>query len=201
MQTLLRLEGVQTVVGGPYHLGLDGGTATVLQGPSGSGKSLLLRAIADLDPHLGTCVLEDVPAHALTGWAWRRRVVYLAAEPAWWAATAAEHGLARDDPRLDALDLGPQLLDRPLDHCSVGERQRLALVRALAGAPTVLLADEPTANLDPERCALVVDLLRAWVQAGVRAVLATCHDPGTARRLGDRRLRLDANRQLHEEGA
>lgn len=118
-----------------------------LSGPSGSGKTLLLRAIADLDPGTGELYLRDRRREQLSGPEWRRQVVYVAAESAWWADTPKDHFQCAPSA-LAQLGLQPTVMLRQVSSLSTGERQRLALLRALALTPPVLLLDEPTAALD-----------------------------------------------------
>src|SRR5690348_15282282 len=75
---------------------LNDGECIALQGPSGVGKSLLLRAIADLDPNEGTVKLDGTQREAVPAPLWRKQVTYVAAEPGWWADTVQEHFTAWD---------------------------------------------------------------------------------------------------------
>lgn len=70
---------------------LGAGECVVLRGASGSGKTQLLRAIADLDPNAGTVLLDGTPREAVPAPAWRRLIAYIPAEPGWWADTVGEH--------------------------------------------------------------------------------------------------------------
>src|SRR5947209_1948991 len=70
---------------------LNSGECIALQGASGSGKTVLMRAIADLDPNEGTVKLDGVLRESVPGPMWRRQVTYVAAEPGWWADTVQEH--------------------------------------------------------------------------------------------------------------
>jgi ABC-type iron transport system FetAB ATPase subunit len=125
---------------------------------------------------------------------WRAQVVYQAAEPAWWEATAGEHFAPAQRAFVDrtraALGLSADLLDTGIDRLSTGERQRLALVRSLAGQPRVLLLDEPTAALDPQSVARAEALLATCLADGM-AVLIVTHSPEQARRLAHRIFRLE----------
>lgn len=106
---------------------------------------------------------------------------------------AAEAG-ARARDLLDRVGLAHRVTHRPAE-LSGGEQQRVALARALANGPRLLLADEPTGNLDPETSARVFDALMAVVRdTGLAALIAT-HNPELAARM-DRVLRLDGGRTV-----
>jgi UDP-glucose/iron transport system ATP-binding protein len=194
----LRLVTLRSALAGPFDLTLAAGTCIAIAGPSGSGKSLLLRMIADLDPNQGEVFLDGQERRSVTAPGWRRRVVYSAAEPGWWHDTVAPHfasGAARDlahtlTPRLG---LDPALLDSPVVRLSTGERQRLALIRALALDPPVLLLDEPTGPLDQDSTALVEAVLRERL-AGGTAILLVTHSPEQAGRLGQQQFRMQQRR-------
>jgi ABC-type iron transport system FetAB ATPase subunit len=167
------------------------GECLAVEGPSGCGKTRLLRAIADLDPAGGYVLLEGVERHEMSGPQWRRHVRYVSAEPAWWAPTPRAHFPPSDrlERLLTALALDIGVLDRPLAELSTGERQRLALVRALADEPGVLLLDEPTSALDATGSALVEELIRFQLLAQ-RIVLLVSHDGALVQRLAHARLQL-----------
>ena len=90
---------------------------------------------------------------------------------------------------LHSLGLDSAVLDRAVAALSTGERQRLALARALIDEPQVLLLDEPTAALDPQSGALVEELIRYQTLAGRSAILVS-HDRGQIERLAHARLLL-----------
>jgi ABC-type multidrug transport system ATPase subunit len=90
---------------------------------------------------------------------------------------------------MQTLDLDLALLDRPIPTLSTGERQRLALVRALLDDPKVLLLDEPTGALDPQSAALVEELIRFQLLSGHCVVLVS-HDRPQVERLAHARLVL-----------
>lgn len=167
-------------------------------GASGAGKSVLLRLIADLDPGSGQVLLNCRPRSQFSGPAWRQQVMYLAAEPAWWADSVMAHFLP--DTRSELLQLGEQLgmrsgfIDIPVAQLSTGERQRLALLRGLLRKPQVLLLDEPTAALDEDSVSAVEQLLRSRQQQGLSLLWVT-HSHPQASRVASRCLRLH-ERQL-----
>ncbi|MFA5949808.1 MAG: ATP-binding cassette domain-containing protein [Hyphomicrobium sp.] len=171
------------------------GECLAIEGPSGSGKTRLLRAIADLDQVEGHVFLDGVERRELTGPQWRRAVRYVAAEAGWWTDTArpaiSQTGTAsaRTGRMITTLGLTDAILDKPLSQLSTGERQRLALARALGDEPRVLLLDEPTGALDATSSALVEELIRFQMLAG-RSVLLASHDVLLVGRLAHVRLQL-----------
>jgi ABC-type multidrug transport system ATPase subunit len=190
---LLSARGLRSPFGGPFTFDAHAGECIAIQGPSGAGKSVLLRMLADLDPHDGDALLDGRPAASMPAPSWRAAVVYQAAEPAWWDATARAHFATVDDSTgamLAALGLSPKLLDTEIERLSTGERQRLALARSLARRPRVLLLDEPTASLDPDAVARVEALLRDCLGRGM-AILIVTHSGEQARRLAHRTFRLE----------
>ena len=87
----LRLDGIRSRALGPLDLAVAAGELVSVSGPSGSGKSLLLRAVADLDPHEGEVWLGEEPRSRIAPSIWRRRVGLLPAEAFWWAESVGEH--------------------------------------------------------------------------------------------------------------
>jgi len=181
----------------PIDLEVAAGACAAIQGPSGSGKSLLLRAIADLDPNDGDVRLDGEDREQLSGPEWRRRVAYVATDAGWWADSVADHfaDAAVAAALLSALGLPAEALQWPVDRLSTGERQRLALARALVGTPRVLLLDEPTSALD-ERATRSVETVVADRLATGMAVVIVTHDPAQADRLGTSRYAM-ADGVLH----
>jgi sulfonate transport system ATP-binding protein len=172
-------------------LAVEPGRIVCLSGPSGSGKSRLLRAIADLDAHDGEIRLgkhdqASTPAHC-----WRQWVMLVPAESQWWADTVAEHFLEPSPEGLRALGFGREVLDWQVSRLSSGEKQRLALLRAVSHEPRALLLDEPTANLDGDMSLR----LENWVQGLARTermpVLWVAHDPAQIHRIATRHFRIN----------
>lgn len=192
---MLRVEHLRIGSLPPLSFAVTNGECLAIEGPSGSGKSRILRAIADLDPVDGQLFLDGSERREMAAPLWRRAVRYAAAEPGWWsdAARASFPQDAAVQSRiarlLSALGLDIDVLDRPLALLSTGERQRLALVRALVDEPKILLLDEPTGALDVASTALVEELIRFQLLAG-RSVLIASHDGGLIGRLAHARLQL-----------
>ena len=195
----LRLDGLSTMLLREVDLTLATGERIFLSGASGSGKSLLLRAVADLDPHRGEVWLDDLPRSRLTPPEWRRRVGLLPAESHWWAETVGEHWRApvADSPieaLLVALGFDVDVSGWAITRLSTGERQRLALARLLLNQPQALLLDEATANLDSVNRERVETVLEDYRTAHATAMLWVSHDPEQRVRLGGRRLVIRENR-------
>ena len=176
---------------GPADLAVEGGTCASLQGRSGSGKSVLLRMIADLDPHEGDAALDGQWCSHMPAPKWRRLVTYVAAASGFWAHSVEEHFVdhAQLDGLLPRVGLPAEASSWDVARLSTGERQRIALLRALTPDHRVLLLDEPTSGLDSETTALIEDLLRERLAQGTSILLVT-HDPAQAQRLASRRYTL-----------
>jgi ABC-type multidrug transport system ATPase subunit len=201
---LLRIDQLQVGRLPPLSFSVADGECLSIEGPSGAGKTTLLRAIADLDEASGQVFLDGGERREVSGPQWRRNVRYCAAEPAWWtptprgsfprmADTEESGNTTRRGSRfgrlLRSLGLTPQHLDQLIPTLSTGERQRLALVRALADEPKVLLLDEPTGSLDGVSAGLVEELIKFLVLSG-RTVILVSHDLRQIERLAHARLQL-----------
>lgn len=175
------------------------GKCVALQGPSGVGKTLLLRSIADLDPNEGTVELDGTLREAVPAPVWRKRVTYLAAEPGWWSDTVQEHFTRWDDalPLVTRLGLPPGCGPWPVQRLSTGERQRLGLVRVLMLRSRVLLLDEPTSALDSASASAVECLIAERISDGTSVVWST-HDNAQARRVGSRVFTMSADGSIEE---
>ena len=197
----LRLQGLQPLGLDPIDLSIDAGERVFVSGPSGSGKTLLLRAVADLDPHLGEAYLDEAACSTMPGPSWRSRVGYLPAESHWWGDQVGDHFRDGDASLLQSLGFGQEVMDWEVRRLSTGERQRLALARLLAKEPEVLLLDEATANLDPPNRERVEHLVEAYRQRHGAAVLWVSHDPEQRARLGGRHWRIDDGKLIKEGDA
>ncbi len=190
--SLLRCEGLvrRPWIEG-FDLELEAGTAVCLRAPSGTGKSLLLRALADLDPvDAGRLSLAGRDRKDMTAPQWRRAVRFVPQTPPRRPGTVADAVReASDLLGSPASTLSDLPLERDLAQLSGGEAQRLTLHLALTSRPEVLLLDEPTASLDDERADEVLETLSKYLASG-GALIAATHDAGMAERLGGREVRL-----------
>lgn len=188
-------------------LDLPGDGRMLVTGPSGCGKSTLLQLIAGLlDPDAGRILVAGTDIHRLRGSrrdAFRGGSIgmvfqtfalldgFTALENALLGMTYAR--IPKRDHQRRAHDLlatlGVQRAESPVDNLSVGQRQRVAIARALAPAPALVLADEPTASLDPANADNAIDLLIDSCASAGAALLCVSHDPRLERHF-ERTLRL-----------
>lgn len=189
----LRLERLAVGELAEVHLNLAPGEILCLSGASGSGKSRLLRAVADLEPHDGEVWLGDTAQASLPAHVWRARVMLVSAESQWWADSVGEHMPQVAPADLAALGFTREVLAWQVSRLSSGEKQRLALLRAISRAPSALLLDEPTANLDE----VTTRRVEAWLVGRIRErgwpVIWVAHDPGQIQRVADHHWRIEGS--------
>lgn len=190
-------------------LSLEGGQSLALTGESGSGKSTLLHLIGGLDvPGHGEIIIDgaDIAAMDDSGRAALRRgtvgVVFqqfnlipslsVAANIAFQARLAGKFNAAWVQTLTDRLGLTSQLAKYP-EQLSGGQQQRVAIARTLAPRPRLVLADEPTGNLDEDTAANVMDVMLSLVSETGAGLLMVTHSTALAARL-DSRLHLRAGR-------
>ena len=160
------------------------GEVTAVVGPSGSGKSSLLRMMSGLDrPTAGDVVIGGVSLGALSERRLRRvrhaLVSNICTFPGHWVVMnglmAVGNSISEADAMLERVGLAQRRRHRP-DEMSGGEQQRLAFARGAVGSPAVVIADEPTAELDSHSGARVIDTMRELAELGTTIVVAS-HDP------------------------
>ena len=192
---MLETRALRRLLVGPIDLTLKSGTCVSLEGKSGSGKSVLLRMIADLDPHDGDALLDGQACSRMPAPAWRRLVTYVPADSGWWDERVDAHFAAGTDfaAILPTVGIPVEASTWPVSRLSTGERQRLSLLRALRPGNRVLLLDEPTSGLDTESVGRVETLLRELLGDGI-ALLMVTHDPDQAARMAAKHLELHDGR-------
>ena len=184
----------------PTSLEIQAGQLVGLIGPNGSGKTSLLHALAGIPPALGSVTVAGEAPRGLHPDKRQRLFTFLPAnrDVAWPLTARAFIDLALPpgtnwsavEERLDL----PPLLDRRMDQLSTGERTRVMIARALAPDPTLLLLDEPIANLDPYWQLAILKELQDRAHAGGKAVIAAIHDLRAAIAWSDRLLLMDERR-------
>ena len=191
---------------------------TVVVGPNGAGKSTLLRALAGLTPvHTGTIRINGTALGSMTATERARAIGYLPQErTVHWPLSARRivalgrlphqmpgavlgpHDMAAIDAALSAMDANG-LADRPILELSGGERARILIARVLAQEPAIMLADEPTAGLDPRHQWALFERLEAIAARGTRIIVAL-HDLALASRFA-RTVLLIADGRLAAVGS
>lgn len=198
---LLQVNNLRTRLIGPVELSLDTGECIALLGASGSGKSLLLRAITDIDPNEADIRLDGRDRNSFPADEWRRNVALVPAESGWWGDRVGDHFEDNETvgPLLEHIGL-PQALDWQVARLSTGERHRLAIARALVLKPRVLLLDEPTAALDEPATERIESLMHQQISHGV-AILLVTHDRRQAGRMAIRSHIIEKGRFVKQEQA
>jgi putative ABC transport system ATP-binding protein len=223
-ETLIKLEGVtkvfvtdevETHALGGIHLQIRRGEYVTIAGPSGCGKSTLLAILGLLDtPSGGSYVLNDRPVQSLK-MSERARIrnreigfifqafnligdltVYENVElPLTYRGMSGSERKKRVHEALERVGMSHRVKHYP-SQLSGGQQQRVAVARALAGSPSILLADEPTGNLDSANGEAVMDLLRDLHRQGATICMVT-HDPRYAR-FAERTIHLFDGRIVEE---
>jgi len=200
-------------------LSLEEGEFVSIQGTSGSGKSTLLNMIGGLDhPTSGEVRFDSKPLAPRTKKEMARYRRYsvgmifqnfnliptMSAEENVGLALAfgGVRGMQRRqraEELLTRVGLGDRLTHRPSE-LSGGEQQRVAIARALANNPKILLADEPTGNVDSTRAHELLALLRAMVEKDSLTILMVTHDRELATAFSDRTILMKDGRVIRDEG-
>jgi cell division transport system ATP-binding protein len=190
---------------------LEAGELAFITGRSGAGKSTLLKLIPAIErPSAGSVLVngQNVGALKRAALPYLRRNIGLVFQdqkllydrsvydnvmlPLAFSGHAPKEAARRARAALDKVGLLARERSNPIQ-LSGGEQQRLAIARAVVNRPALLIADEPTANLDADSAARILDIFVAFNQVGVTVLIAT-HDQGLVARYGKRVLRLESGR-------
>ncbi|CAI3922627.1 ATP-binding cassette domain-containing protein [Commensalibacter papalotli (ex Botero et al. 2024)] len=189
--SVLSIKKISALDQGPYSLEVASGDCIVITGESGVGKSVFLRMIADLIPNQGQVFLDDKERNFFPAPEWRKRVTYIAAESGWWAQTVKEHFANLDLVRywLPKFNLKETLLDADILQLSTGEKQRMALLRAISAKVRFLLLDEITSALDPKTVLVVEKCVQELQQQNIGTLLVS-HNMEQVQRLATKHYQL-----------
>lgn len=187
---LLSIKNLHYLHCGPISLEIKAKECFGISGASGSGKSRLLRAVADLDDHKGEIKLDDINQQEIEAHNWRKKVALLSAETFWWFDTVGEHFIDLSDEKLEALGLSRKVKSWEVVRLSSGEKQRLGLLRLLENEPQVLLLDEPTANLDKENVILFEAFIEAYIKNNNACVIWISHDTDQLSRVSNKQFEI-----------
>lgn len=199
-----RYPGASEAVVDVRSLALEPGEQILLAGGSGRGKSTLLQIIAGLlEPSSGTVRVDGTDVHSLRA---ARRDLFRGRKIGMIFQTfnllhgfsALENVMAAlmfsDVPRAEhraratevLRSLGIERIHAEPDALSIGQQQRVAVARAIVTNPVLVMADEPTASLDPENAATAMELIQTVCRERGTALLCTSHDPAIASRFSRR---------------
>ena len=199
------------------NVSFEGGEYAALMGPSGSGKSTLLNILGCLDtPTSGTYLIDGVPVSELSddelsdirrtkiGFVFQSfnlinelNVLENIEVPLFYQGTGEEEGGEKAAALAEKVGIDHRLRHHPME-LSGGEQQRVAIARAMANDPLIILADEPTGNLDSKSGADILDILQRLNKEGKTIVVVT-HDMDIAAR-AQRIIRFKDGR-VHSDGA
>jgi putative ABC transport system ATP-binding protein len=180
-------------------LTIDEGELVAIMGPSGSGKSTLMNIIGCLDiPNSGSYHLNDIDVSHMTpdersrirnkqiGFVFqqfnllaRTTAIKQVAMPLMYAGVGRAERLVLAKKALENVGLGDRMDHKP-DELSGGQQQRVAIARALVTEPSIVLADEPTGNLDSQSGAEIIEILRKMNEEKSHTIILITHDPEIA---------------------
>lgn len=206
-----RGEDIEVLTG--INLNVKQGEFLTIMGPSGSGKSTLLNILASIEEYnSGTVLIDDInliKANIVHTRRFKTSIIYQdfnllnyisALEnvmvPLILAGTPEKEAKDRALSLLKEVNLEPRAYHTP-DDLSGGEQQRVAIARALANNPKVILADEPTGNLDSKTGGLIIDLFRKIIREKNISIILVTHDLAIAKKTD--RILILRDGKLHRE--
>ena len=157
---------------------------------------MLLKTIADLEPHHGTICLDNIHCNSIDAPTWRKQVALLPAESVWWYDQTGDHFKHIDITSMAQLGLDSEIMSKPISYLSTGEKQRLALLRLLQNNPQALLLDEPTASLDPGNVKRFESFIKTHQQQHQTAIIWVSHDPQQIKRVSDQHYLLSGGQLI-----
>ena len=195
----LEIKGLSFLDYGPFDLCLEPGAVFGIRGESGSGKTLFLKAVADLIESSGQVLLNGVSRDRHSGPDWRKEVMLVPSEAQWWHETVGQHFTVEANAvEWAEYGLKEEVASWSVSQLSSGEKQRLSLARAITRKPVVLLLDEPTANLDRDNALRLEGVVLRYLKEMEGAAIWVSHSGEQLRRVANRGAVME-RKQLGEE--
>lgn len=194
--SLFTIENLCYLHNGPYNLTVEEHEVIGLSGVSGIGKTQLLRAMVETIFYSGAIYYKGQKPENFSPSQWRRLVSLVPAESMWWGEYVGDH-FPREKPEvvlstlLEDLGFSSDILSWQIERLSTGERQRLALARALVIQPVVVLLDEPCSALDSQSTDRVEKILLRYRKRDDTALIWVSHDREQLKRVADRCYQLN----------
>lgn len=196
---MLEIKGLFFLDYGPFDLCLESGEVFGIRGESGSGKTLFLKAVADLIESSGQVLLNGVSRDRHSGPDWRKQVMLVPSEAQWWHETVGQHFTVEANAvEWAKYGLKEEVASWSVSQLSSGEKQRLGLARAITRKPVVLLLDEPTANLDRDNALRLEGVVLQYLKEMEGAAIWVSHSGEQLRRVANRRAVMEG-KQLGKE--
>ncbi|GGF57818.1 ATP-binding protein [Terasakiella brassicae] len=194
---MLKIEKLDVLNIKASRLCLAFGECIALCAPSGAGKSVFLKGLADLLENEGILSLKDQDRDVIAAPTWRQQVTYVGPKATWWDDEVKAHFQDLDwlGDMMERVDLSSETMNWPVSRLSSGEAQRLCLLRALEvhkrNEAGILLLDEPTSALDDKRARQVEALLQNYLTAKRIGLLFVSHDERQVDRFAQKIWRIE----------
>ncbi|MCB9495043.1 MAG: ATP-binding cassette domain-containing protein [Desulfobacteraceae bacterium] len=195
-RTMLKIENLnqEFMTFGPVSFDVKTKEIVGIIGESGTGKSILLKSIADMLPHDGKIFLDEVEQQDIKAREWRKQVALLPAEVVFWNHKIKDDLKTADHEVIKKFGFNPlEILEKNTDDLSSGEKQRIGLLRIFENRPKVLLLDEPSANLDEKNKMILEEIVLDYIETNNASAVWVAHDPEQLKRVSSKIYQITQN--------